>query len=85
MFTSELERGDRRKAMTRLRVPPFESKKTDWSTLGLGVLGGVFLVMVIVIISSTYVMSRSRGVPENIDQITEALSGWVFKSYRLSL
>ena len=75
LFTSELERGDRRKAMTRLRVPPFDSKKTDWSTLGLGLLGGVFLVMFTVIIASTYVMTILRGVPETTDQIKEALSG----------
>ena len=61
--------------MTRLRVPPFDSKQTDWSTLGLGVLGGVFMVMVTVIIASTYVMTTSRGVPDSADQITEALSG----------
>lgn len=61
--------------MTRLRVPPFDSKKIDRSTLGLGLLGGVFLVMVTVIIASTYVMTMSRGVPETTDQIKEALSG----------
>ena len=75
LFTSELEKGDRRKAMTRLRVPPFDSKKTDWSTLGLGVVGGMFLVMVSVIIASAYVMTMSRGVPISVDQVTEALSG----------
>ena len=61
--------------MTRLRVPPFDSKTTDWNTLGLGVLGGVFLVMVTVIIASAYVMTMSRGVPDTTDQIKEALSG----------
>ena len=57
------------------RVPPFDSKKTDWSTLGLGFTGGVFLVMALVIIASTYIMTMSRRVPETQDQMREALNG----------
>ena len=77
LFTSELEKGDKKKAMTRLRVPPFESKKTDWSTIFLGFTGGVFLVLILVILASTMIMNSSRKVPHNTTEIDQVMNGYL--------
>ena len=53
LFTNELERGDRKKAMARLKVPPFESKKTDWTTLLVGFALGCFIILLLVIVASS--------------------------------
>ena len=77
LFTTELEKGDKKKAMTRLRVPPFESKKTDWSTIFLGFTGGVFLVLILVILASSMIMNSSRKVPNNTTEIDQAVNGYL--------
>ena len=79
LFTTELEKGDRKKAMSRLRVPPFESKKTDWTTLAVGFMGGCFLVLVFVIIASSMIMHNSRRVPSNNTEMLDAVQGYKLK------
>ena len=60
LFTNELERGDRKKAMARLKVPPFESQKTDWTTLLVGFALGCFLILLLVILASTLVVNNDQ-------------------------
>ena len=75
LFTNELEKGDRKAAMSRLKVPPFESKKTDWTTMLVGVATGCFVILVCVITASGVAMSKSRSVPTNQTEIHRALTG----------
>ena len=63
--------------MSRLRVPPFESKKTDWTTLMVGFTAGCFLILILVIIASSMVMANSRIVPSTEQEIRDALTGSV--------
>ena len=60
LFTNELEKGDRKAAMARLKVPPFESKKTDWTTLLVGFALGCFLILLLVILASSLVMNNDQ-------------------------
>ena len=50
--TSELEGGDRQKAMKRLRVPPLGDQQSPWTTFKVGLFTGAFLVLVIAMILS---------------------------------
>ena len=52
VFTSELESGDRRKAMKRLRVPPLNDHQSPWVTFKVGFFSGAFAVLLIIIIIS---------------------------------
>ena len=63
LFTTELERGDRKAAMARLKVPPFESKKTDWTTLLVGFALGCFLILLLVILASSLVINYNPELP----------------------
>ena len=60
LFTNELEKGDRKKAMARLKVPPFESKKTDWTTLLVGLALGCFLILLLVILASSLAINYNN-------------------------
>ncbi|XP_029971299.1 xenotropic and polytropic retrovirus receptor 1 homolog [Salarias fasciatus] len=62
LVTTELEGGDRQKAMKRLRVPPLGAAQPApaWTTFRVGLYCGVFLVlMVTVIITGAVVIRRS--------------------------
>jgi len=50
--TSELEGGDRQKAMKRLRVPPLGDKQSPWTTFKVGLFAGAFVVLFIAVILS---------------------------------
>lgn len=50
--TSELEGGDRSKAMKRLRVPPLGDQQHPWTNFKTGFCLGMFLVLLVVIILS---------------------------------
>ena len=50
--TSELEGGDRQKAMKRLRVPPLGEKQSPWTTFKVGLFSGSFIVLLTVVILS---------------------------------
>ncbi|XP_076342267.1 solute carrier family 53 member 1-like [Tachypleus tridentatus] len=59
LFTSELEGGDRQKAMKRLRVPPLNDKQSPWTTFKVGLFSGAFLVLIATVILSG-VFSKTR-------------------------
>ena len=48
-FISELEEGDRQKAMKRLRVPPLGDHQSPWTTFKLGLFSGAFVVLLIAV------------------------------------
>jgi len=50
--TSELEGGDRQKAMKRLRVPPLGDKQSPWTTFKVGLFAGAFVVLFIAVVLS---------------------------------
>lgn len=52
LVTTELEGGDRQKAMKRLRVPPLGEKQSPWITFKLGLFSGSFIVLFIAVILS---------------------------------
>lgn len=51
-FTSELEQGDRAKAMKRLRVPPLGEAQSPWTTFKVGLFSGALIVLLVVILIS---------------------------------
>lgn len=57
--TSELEGGDRSKAMKRLRVPPLGDEQHPWTNFKMGLFMGMFLVLVLVIIVSASFLDHS--------------------------
>eukprot|EP00092_Neocalanus_flemingeri_P019686 GFUD01021321.1.p1 GENE.GFUD01021321.1~~GFUD01021321.1.p1 ORF type:complete len:609 (-),score=153.00 GFUD01021321.1:1150-2838(-) len=50
--TTELEGGDRQKAMKRLRVPPLGDQQSPWTTFKVGLFSGAFLVLMIAMVLS---------------------------------
>jgi len=50
--TTELEGGDRQKAMKRLRVPPLGDQQSPWTTFKVGLFSGAFLVLMIATVLS---------------------------------
>lgn len=50
--TTELEGGDRQKAMKRLRVPPLGEKQSPWITFKVGLFSGAFIILLTVVILS---------------------------------
>lgn len=54
-FTNELEKGDRQKAMKRLRVPPLGEKQSPWVSFKVGLFSGSFIVLLISVIISSIV------------------------------
>jgi len=59
--TSELEGGDRQKAMKRLRVPPLGDQQSPWTTFKVGLFSGAFLVLVIAMLLSAVFHSYQVG------------------------
>ncbi|XP_055841829.1 xenotropic and polytropic retrovirus receptor 1 [Episyrphus balteatus] len=52
LVTSELESGDRQRAMKRLRVPPLGEQQSPWTTFKVGLFSGSFIVLGIVVFLS---------------------------------
>jgi len=50
--TTELEGGNRQKAMLRLRVPPLADKQNPWATFKVGLFSGAFLVLMVALVLS---------------------------------
>lgn len=50
--TTDLEGGDRQKAMKRLRVPPLGEQKSPWTTFKVGLFSGSFIVLFIAVVLS---------------------------------
>ena len=49
-FINELEAGDRKKAIKRLRVPPLGDKHASpWTTFKLGFFCGAFIILLIAV------------------------------------
>ncbi|RVE61409.1 hypothetical protein OJAV_G00170390 [Oryzias javanicus] len=66
LVTTELEGGDRQKAMKRLRVPPLGAAQPApaWTTFRVGLYCGVFLVLVVaVVITGAVVIKNSHVWP----------------------
>ena len=61
LFTQHLEKGDRQKAMKRLRVPPFEEIQSPWTTFRLGLYIGMIFVLLPLIIVSTAISVMNEG------------------------
>jgi len=59
--TSELEGGDRQKAMKRLRVPPLGDKQSPWTTFKVGLFAGAFIVLFIAVILSAVFHGASES------------------------
>jgi len=76
--TTDLEGGDRQKAMKRLRVPPLGDKHSPWTTFKVGLFAGAFLVLFIAVILSAVFHS-----PENT--IDGAKFNVIVKLYRAPL
>lgn len=51
-FISQLESGDRQRAMKRLRVPPLGEQRSPWTTFKVGLFSGSFVVLLIAVILS---------------------------------
>uniref|UniRef100_A0A0X3NI83 Xenotropic and polytropic retrovirus receptor 1 homolog n=1 Tax=Schistocephalus solidus TaxID=70667 RepID=A0A0X3NI83_SCHSO len=64
IYTQDLEKGDRQKAMKRLRVPPLANTASPNSIFRVGLFAGIFLVQVIVaVIAVFYVKAHSFSWP----------------------
>lgn len=50
LVTNQLEGGDRRRAMKRLRVPPLSDAQSPWITFKVGLFTGAFIVVVAVVV-----------------------------------
>lgn len=50
--TTELEGGDRQRAMKRLRVPPLGEQQSPWTTFKVGLFSGSFIVLFAVVVLS---------------------------------
>ncbi|KAH3708750.1 hypothetical protein DPMN_068209, partial [Dreissena polymorpha] len=57
--TSNLEGGNRQKAMKRLRVPPLGDKENPMTTFRVGMFSGVFAVLILVIIVTASFTKKS--------------------------
>ncbi|XP_055586228.1 xenotropic and polytropic retrovirus receptor 1 [Uranotaenia lowii] len=57
--TTQLESGDRQKAMKRLRVPPLGEQQSPWTTFKVGLFSGSFVVLFIAVILSAIFHSGS--------------------------
>jgi hypothetical protein len=61
--TSDLESGDRQKAMKRLRVPPLGDQQSPWTTFKVGLFAGAFIVLLIAVVLSS--VFHSYGAVED--------------------
>uniref|UniRef100_A0A8C5FG35 Xenotropic and polytropic retrovirus receptor 1 homolog n=1 Tax=Gadus morhua TaxID=8049 RepID=A0A8C5FG35_GADMO len=64
LVTTELEGGDRQKAMKRLRVPPLGAAQPApaWTTFRVGLYCGVFLVLMVTVVITGAVVMRDANV-----------------------
>ena len=60
-----LEGGNRRVAMERLKVPPFEAKQNQWATFRLGLFTGVLSVLCFAVIGFFEFIRRNDDLPFN--------------------
>ncbi|CAF96668.1 unnamed protein product, partial [Tetraodon nigroviridis] len=64
LVTTELEGGDRQRAMKRLRVPPLGAAQPApaWTTFRVGLYCGVFLVLLVTVVITGAVVIRGNNV-----------------------
>ncbi|KAK1801462.1 hypothetical protein P4O66_022724 [Electrophorus voltai] len=64
LVTTELEEGDRQKAMKRLRVPPLGAAQPApaWTTFRVGLFCGIFVVLTVAFILSGAVFFRNKNI-----------------------
>ncbi|GLV32101.1 uncharacterized protein CBL_11943 [Carabus blaptoides fortunei] len=60
LVTTELEAGDRQRAMKRLRVPPLGEQQSPWTTFKVGLFSGSFIVLFIAVVLSAIFHEGSR-------------------------
>ncbi|XP_050411533.1 xenotropic and polytropic retrovirus receptor 1 isoform X1 [Patella vulgata] len=58
--TSELEGGNRQKAMKRLRVPPLGDQQKPWTNFRVGLYLGMFAILTIVIVVAAVFIDHSK-------------------------
>ncbi|KAJ4439085.1 hypothetical protein ANN_15042 [Periplaneta americana] len=58
--TTELEGGDRQRAMKRLRVPPLGEQQSPWTTFKVGLFSGSFIVLFLAVVLSAIFHEGSR-------------------------
>uniref|UniRef100_A0A3Q2GN27 Xenotropic and polytropic retrovirus receptor 1b n=1 Tax=Cyprinodon variegatus TaxID=28743 RepID=A0A3Q2GN27_CYPVA len=65
LVTTELEGGDRQKAMKRLRVPPLGAAQPApaWTTFRVGLYCGVFLVLIVTVVITAVMIDSSKVWP----------------------
>ncbi|XP_071368319.1 xenotropic and polytropic retrovirus receptor 1 homolog isoform X3 [Centroberyx affinis] len=65
LVTTELEGGDRQKAMKRLRVPPLGAAQPApaWTTFRVGLYCGVFLVLIVTVVITAVVIGSNDVWP----------------------
>uniref|UniRef100_A0A3B3XJU9 Xenotropic and polytropic retrovirus receptor 1a n=1 Tax=Poecilia mexicana TaxID=48701 RepID=A0A3B3XJU9_9TELE len=65
LVTTELEGGDRQKAMKRLRVPPLGAAQPApaWTTFRVGLYCGVFLVLIVTVVITAVKIGGSKVWP----------------------
>ncbi|CAL4061332.1 unnamed protein product, partial [Meganyctiphanes norvegica] len=59
--TTELERGDRTKAMKRLRVPPLGETQSPWTTFKVGLFMGAFIVLLVSVALSLFFRAQDHN------------------------
>ncbi|XP_076841478.1 xenotropic and polytropic retrovirus receptor 1a isoform X1 [Brachyhypopomus gauderio] len=64
LVTTELEDGDRQKAMKRLRVPPLGAAQPDpaWTTFRVGLFCGIFIILTVAFILTGVVFFRNKNI-----------------------
>ncbi|KAJ8299891.1 hypothetical protein KUTeg_021410 [Tegillarca granosa] len=58
--TSDLEGGNRQKAMKRLRVPPLGDEQNPWTTFRVGLFSGIFVVLALVVLIAAFFTDHSK-------------------------
>ncbi len=60
LFAEKLEKGNKERAMERLRVPPFEEKLSSWTTFRLGLFLGIIFALVpfLILISKFFIHTK---------------------------
>lgn len=81
--TSELESGDRQRAMKRLRVPPLGEQQSPWITFKVGLFSGSFVVLFVAVILSAifYVHQTEDDTDEDHEKKWDLLR-IAFRLYR---
>lgn len=64
--TTELEGGDRQRAMKRLRVPPLGEQQSPWTTFKVGLFSGSFIVLFVTVVLSGKRISKAQTILQKL-------------------